>query len=230
MLHDETECSNLLALALKRADPFLFNPGTTFSTFILLYNLNQVTHCLCSNKKPALKFHFPFRLWPKTLFFKKKRRKKKQEIFYNLKLHLQISLRGLQGQGGSLGRTHFFFFLNHLCTARASGWGRGRPWPDSQSKRRECHTQLRGHGTRRADRFLQRVFRPRGNSQGDRTAKQGQVTVWVKATERITKIIFFPRNCLIVHEWKQIFFLQTCHKMHPYEAQTQWFFFFFFYG
>lgn len=62
MLHDETECSNLLALALKRADPFLFNPGTTFSTFILLYNLNQVTHCLCSNKKPALKFHFPFRL------------------------------------------------------------------------------------------------------------------------------------------------------------------------
>lgn len=46
---------------------------------------------------------------------------------------------------------------------------------DSQCKCRERRTQLHGRGTHRADKFLRRVFRPRGNSQRGTTAREGKI-------------------------------------------------------
>lgn len=142
-----------------------------------------------------MKSYIFFLLSPKQLFFTKKRRKKegkKQETFYDLNLNLQISSGVHKGRDIPCGGS---FFFNHFCTVRASGWEEGvhsRSQPDSQSKRHEHHTQLHGRGIHRADRFLQRVFHPRGNSQGDRTAKEGRVTVQVNASLQKTQIIFFP--------------------------------------
>ena len=75
-----------------------------------------------------------------------------------------------------------FFKKSLLSRARASGGGGAHEVSDSQSKHHEHHTQLHGRGIHRADRFLRKVFRPRGNSREDRTAKEGQVTMQVKVT------------------------------------------------
>ena len=122
----------------------------------------------------------PFSIITKATFLqKKKKRNKKQEIVYVLNLNLQISFGVHKGRdvpcAGSI------FKKNHFWVKPGLQEG-AHEVSDSQSKHHEHHTQMHGRGIHRADRFLRTVFRPRGNSQGDRTAKEGQVTRQVKVT------------------------------------------------
>ena len=123
-----------------------------------------------------MKLYIPFSLSPMYVFTPKKG--ENQEIFYDMNLNLQISFGVFKGRGILLRRNRLKK-KDNFCTAVDFGQGRAvllKFGKDSQSKRREYHTQLHGRGIHKADIFLQRVFHPHGNSQEGRTAKEGQVT------------------------------------------------------
>lgn len=89
---------------------------------------------------------------------------------------------------------------------------------DSQCKCRERRTQLRGRGIHRVDKFLRRVFHPRGNSQRGTTAREGKSSSLHYVTNKkplscpcVQKCLSFFSNILT-----EVSF--TCYTIHSFQA------------